>query len=95
MTQTGKTSIARMNVRHIPEVPQDLANLIAKVELNIREQEAMLSVLDKKISLPENQMDYENSAKLAAEREEYVHTIDELMEKWESLAREQEESTHE
>jgi ATP-binding cassette subfamily F protein 3 len=75
--------------------PQDLANLIAKVELNIREQEAMLSVLDKKISLPENQMDYENSAKLAAEREEYVHTIDELMEKWESLAREQEESTHE
>jgi ATP-binding cassette subfamily F protein 3 len=55
----------------------------------------MLSVLDKKISLPENQMDYENSAKLAAEREEYVHTIDELMEKWESLAREQEESTHE
>lgn len=75
--------------------PQDLANLIAKVELNIREQEAMLGVLDKKISLPENQMDYENSAKLAAEREEYVHTIDELMEKWESLAREQEESTHE
>jgi ATP-binding cassette subfamily F protein 3 len=70
--------------------PQELQNLLEKVELSLREQEAMLSVLDKRISIPENQLDLENSRQMATEREQYVKTIDTLMERWENLLEEQE-----
>ena len=73
--------------RHSPE---EIARLLAKVELSLREQEAMLGVLDKQIAIPENHLDPANSARLAAEREEYVRTIDGLMEQWEALLLEQE-----
>ena len=69
--------------------PAQLADLIEKVELRIREQEAMLGYLDKQISIPENQMDLEKSKAMAAEREEYVKTIDGLVQKWEELLEEQ------
>lgn len=70
--------------------PEELQELIAKVELRLREEEAMLGVLDQKISIPENQLDPNNSRKLAEEREAYLKTIDGLMEKWENLLEEQE-----
>ncbi len=69
--------------------PAQLEELIARVELRLREQEAMLGWLDKQISIPENQLDLEKSKAMAAEREEYVKTIDELVQKWEELLEEQ------
>ncbi|MBR4526635.1 MAG: ATP-binding cassette domain-containing protein [Acidaminococcaceae bacterium] len=69
--------------------PAQLEELIAKVELRLREQEAMLGWLDKQISIPENHLDLEKSKAMAAEREEYVKTIDELVQKWEELLEEQ------
>ena len=69
--------------------PAQLEELIAKVELRIREQEAMLGWLDKQISIPENHLDLEKSRAMAAEREEYVKTIDELVQKWDELLEEQ------
>lgn len=69
---------------------QELQNLLKKVELSLREQEAMLGVLDKQISIPENQLDVANSTRMAAEREQYLKNIDDLMERWESLLEEQE-----
>ena len=69
--------------------PAQLEELIARVELRLREQEAMLGWLDKQISIPENQLDLEKSKAMAAEREEYVKTIDDLVQKWEELLEEQ------
>ena len=69
--------------------PAQLEELIAKVELRLREQEAMLNLLDKQISVPENHLDLGKSRAMAAEREEYVKTIDELVQKWEELLEEQ------
>ena len=69
--------------------PAQLEELIAKVELRLREQEAMLGWLDKQISVPENHLDLEKSRAMAAEREEYVKTIDGLVQKWEELLEEQ------
>ena len=69
--------------------PAQLQDLIEKVELRIREQEAMLGWLDKQISIPENQLDLEKSRAMAAEREEYVKTIDSLVQNWEELLEEQ------
>ena len=70
--------------------PAQLEELIARVELRIREQEAMLNYLDRQISVPENHLDLEKSRMMAAEREEYVNTIDKLMQQWEELLEEQE-----
>ena len=82
-------------VTSVHHSPQELQNLLEKVELNLREQEAMLSVLDKKISIPENQLDLTKSRQMALEREQYVKTIDALMERWETLLEEQEASQDE
>ena len=59
------------------------------MELRIREQEAMLNYLDRQISVPENHLDLEKSRAMAAEREEYVNTIDTLVQQWEELLEEQ------
>ena len=69
--------------------PAQLEELIAGVELRLRQQEAMLGYLDRQISVPENQMDLEKSRAMAVEREEYEKTIDELVRKWEELLEEQ------
>jgi len=83
----GKKKPESQKFRHSP---QELERLLAKVELSLREQEAMLSVLDREISVPENHLDPANSTRLANERAEYVQTIDKLMERWEALLEEQE-----
>lgn len=59
--------------------------LLPKIELNIREQEAMLKVLEAKIADPSNQTSFETSADMAKEYEEYKTTIAKLMVKWEQI----------
>lgn len=56
-----------------------------KVELSIREQEAMLKVLEQKIAEPANQQDLALSTEMALEYDNYKKTIDELMVKWEEI----------
>ena len=65
--------------------PEEAAKLLPKVELSIREQEAMLKVLEKKISDPANQQDLATSSKMAQEYNEYKKTIDGLMNQWEEI----------
>lgn len=87
----GKDAGKAAKKRQRRHSPAELEELIPKVELWIREQDAMLGVLDKQISIPENHLDPEKSAAMAAEREGYVKKIDELMKQWEELLEEQEE----
>ena len=75
--------------------PAQLEELIARVELRLREQEAMLNWLDKQISIPENHLDLGKSRAMAEEREEYVNAIDKLMQQWEELLDEQDQMDQE
>ena len=65
--------------------PQDVEKLLPKVELSIREQEALLNILEKKMSDPAHQQDLEESLAMAKEHEEIQKIIDDLMVKWEKL----------
>ncbi|MDD4723127.1 MAG: ATP-binding cassette domain-containing protein, partial [Acidaminococcaceae bacterium] len=65
--------------------PSEAEKLLPKVELNIREQEAMLKVLEAKIADPASQTSFEVSAELAKEYAEYKATIAKLMVKWEQI----------
>ena len=65
--------------------PEEAAKLLSKVELEIREQEAMMKLLEQKMSDPANHQDPAQSAAMAAEHEEYEAKIAALMEKWEQL----------
>ncbi len=64
---------------------EEAAKLLPKIELRIREQEAMMKILEQKMEDPANHLDPANSIAMAAEHEEYEQTIMELMEKWEQL----------
>ena len=64
---------------------EEAAKLLPKVELSIREQEAMQKVLEKEIADPANQQDLATSTKMAQEYENYQKNIDELMLKWEEI----------
>lgn len=64
---------------------QEREKLLTKVELSIREQEAMLKVLERQLADPANHENLENSAKLAEEYEQMKKDIDVLMLKWEEL----------
>lgn len=59
--------------------------LLPKVELSIREQEAMMGVLEKQMADPANHVEPEHSAAMAKEHDAYEAKIAELMEKWEAL----------
>ncbi|MBQ7760274.1 MAG: ABC-F family ATP-binding cassette domain-containing protein [Acidaminococcaceae bacterium] len=65
--------------------------LLPKVELSIREQEAMMKLLEMKMADPANHADPAQSAAMAAEHDEYENKIMELMEKWEQLMEASEE----
>lgn len=65
--------------------PDEAKKLLPKVELNIREQEAMMKILEMKMADPANHADPAQSAAMAAEHDEYENKIMELMEKWEQL----------
>lgn len=65
--------------------PDEAKKLLSKVELSIREQEAMMKILEMKMADPANHADPAQSAAMAAEHDEYENKIMELMEKWEQL----------
>lgn len=72
--------------------PEEAQRLLPKVELSIREQEAMMGLLEKQMADPANHTDPQHSAAMAAEHEEYEAKITELMEKWEQLMEAAEET---
>ena len=65
--------------------PEEAAKLLPKVELQIREQEAMMGLLEKQMADPANHADPAHSAAMAAEHDAYESKIAELMAKWELL----------
>lgn len=71
--------------------PDEAKKLLPKVELSIREQEAMMKLLEVKMADPANHADPAQSAAMAAEHDEYENKIMELMEKWEQLMEASEE----
>lgn len=71
--------------------PDEAKKLLPKVELSIREQEAMMKLLEMKMADPANHADPAQSAAMAAEHDEYENKIMELMEKWEQLMEASEE----
>lgn len=72
--------------------PEEAARLLPKVELEIREQEAMLKLLEQQLSDPANHEDPAHSAAMAAEHEGYEQKIAGLMAKWEELMEAAEEA---
>lgn len=71
---------------------EEAQRLLPKVELSIREQEAMMGLLEKQMADPANHTDPQHSAAMAAEHEKYEAKIAELMEKWEQLMEAAEEA---
>lgn len=65
--------------------PEEAQKLLPKVELSIREQEAMKKVLEMQMNDPANHENPEQSAAMAKEHLAYEQKIAELMEKWELL----------
>lgn len=65
--------------------PEEAARLLPKVELSIREQEAMMKLLEVQMADPANHEDPAHSTAMAAEHDAYEQKIAELMEKWELL----------
>ncbi len=65
--------------------PEEAARLLPNVELSIREQEAMMKLLEVQMADPANHEDPAHSAAMAAEHDAYEQKIAELMEKWELL----------
>lgn len=65
--------------------PDEAAKLLPKVELSIREQEAMMKVLEMRMADPANHQDLAASKAMAEEHQQYEDKIAELMEKWELL----------
>ena len=71
--------------------PDEAKKFLPKVELSIREQEAMMKLLEIKMADPANHADPAQSAAMAAEHDEYEAKIMELMGKWEQLMEASEE----
>ncbi len=63
----------------------DVQKKLDKIELSLREQEAFLKVLEKRISDPNEHLDLDNSKNLALEHECLQQKINDLMEDWERL----------
>ncbi len=72
--------------------PEEAQRLLPKVELSIREQEAMMGLLEKQMADPANHADPQHSAAMATEHDAYEAKIAELMEKWEQLMEATEEA---
>lgn len=72
--------------------PEEAAKLLPRVELSIREQEAMMKLLETQMADPANHEDPAHSAAMAAEHDAYEQKIAELMEKWELLMEAAEEA---
>lgn len=82
-TESRPTKNAGKNKRTYS--PQEAEKLLAKVELSIREQEALLGVLEQRLADPASHTDPEASAALAAEHAALQAEIGKLMLRWEEL----------
>ena len=58
---------------------------LERVELKIREYEALRKVLEMRMALPESHEDQESSAAMAKEHDELTNTIEGLMREWEDI----------
>lgn len=65
--------------------PQEAEKLLPKLELTIREYEALLKLSNEKIADPANHQTLEDSQAIYSEHEELQSKVDELMAKWEKL----------
>lgn len=65
--------------------PYELEKTLEKVELSIREQEAMLMILERKMALPENHTDLEQSLQLAKEHQALKDLLAQLLQDWEDI----------
>lgn len=65
--------------------PDEAEKLLPKIELQIREQEAMMKLLEQQMADPANHENPSHSAAMAAEHDAYEEKIAQLMEKWELL----------
>lgn len=92
--QTAQAGAAAAAGRARPKrfSPEEAARLLPGVELQIREQEAMMSVLEKRLADPANHADPAHSEAMAAEHTAYEQKIAELMKKWEVLMEAAEEA---
>ena len=81
-SQVQPVKVADKKQRYSPE---EAARLLPKVELSIREQEAMMKLLEVQMADPANHEDPAHSEAMAAEHDAYEQKIAELMEKWELL----------
>jgi ATP-binding cassette, subfamily F, member 3 len=80
-----KPQVADLPQREKHYSQSEAEKLLPKIELSIREQEAMLKVLEAKIADPSNQTSFEASMDMAKEYEEYKAVIAKLMVKWEQI----------
>jgi uncharacterized coiled-coil protein SlyX len=71
---------------------RNLERRIAAVELSLREQEALLRRLEKRLADPAEHIDREASARLAAEYAVRQREIDGLMAAWEELLKAREDA---
>lgn len=83
---------AKIADRKLRYSPEEAAKLLPRVELSIREQEAMMKLLETQMADPANHEDPAHSAAMAAEHDAYEQKIAELMEKWELLMEAAEEA---
>ena len=65
--------------------PYDLEKKLEKVELSIREQEALLMLLERKMALPESHFDLQQSLELAEEHAQLKNLLAQLLGEWEEL----------
>ena len=82
---TQETGIKAASQRPRRYSESEAQKLLPKVELSIREQEALLKIQEQKMADPANHATLEASEQMAAEYEAIKKIIDELMTKWEAI----------
>ena len=79
------TVLTKKNERKKIYTHDEAVKLLPKVELQIREQEAMMGLLEKQMADPANYDNLEHSQAMADEHKAYEEKISALMQKWEEL----------
>ena len=79
------TVLTKKNERKKIYTHDEAVKLLPKIELQIREQEAMMGLLEKQMADPANYDNLEHSQAMADEHKAYEEKISALMQKWEEL----------
>ena len=77
--------LTKKNERKKIYTHDEAVKLLPKIELQIREQEAMMGLLEKQMADPANYDNLEHSQAMADEHKAYEGKISALMQKWEEL----------